>query len=69
MSSGPEPIASPWLTKREAADYARVSMRTLERAMHDGDLRHAGEAGLAVRIRLEWVDDWLENRGRRRSQG
>jgi hypothetical protein len=32
--------------------------------MKDGELRYSGGPGLAVRIRPEWVDEWLEGRGR-----
>jgi excisionase family DNA binding protein len=58
-------VAFPWLTKAEAATYGRVSERTLERAMSERAIRFGGGGhGVAVRIRIEWVDQWLEHRGR-----
>lgn len=48
----------PWLTKREAATYARVSPRALERATREGKLRAAGTVR-ARRFRREWIDAWL----------
>lgn len=50
-----------YLTKQEAADYARVSTSTIKRAIRSGALRSGGTPGL-VRIRPEWVDEWLEHR-------
>lgn len=50
-----------WLTKQEAADRARVSVDTLERAIRRGELRAGGSPGL-VRIKPEWVDEWIESR-------
>jgi excisionase family DNA binding protein len=49
------------MTKAEAAEMARVSVSTVERAIRAGELR-AGHAGGLVRIRPEWVDEWLERR-------
>jgi hypothetical protein len=58
-------VTSPWLKKAEAAAYGRVSERTLERAMSERAIRFSGGGhGVAVRIRIEWVDQWLEQRGR-----
>lgn len=53
-----------WLTKREAAARARVTERTIERAIAAGELRASGGGGVAVRIRPGEVDRWLESRGR-----
>lgn len=54
-----------YLTKREAADRARLSERTLERAIARGELRASGgrARGLVVRIRSDWLEQWLECRG------
>jgi excisionase family DNA binding protein len=57
------PVRHEWLTKQEAADYARVSVSTIERAIRAGELRAAGTAG-RVLIRREWVDEWIEGRMR-----
>lgn len=54
-----------WLTKLEAAARAQLSPSTLERAMRAGELRYSGGGGYAVRIRSDWLDEWLERRGRR----
>jgi excisionase family DNA binding protein len=48
-------------TKQEAAAYARCSVSTIQRAIRNGRLRAGGTVGL-VRIRPEWVDEWLEQR-------
>jgi excisionase family DNA binding protein len=49
-----------WLTRHEAADYARVSLSTIDRALRDGRLRrHRIDGG--VRIKREHVDEWLHN--------
>jgi excisionase family DNA binding protein len=53
-----------WLTKQEAATYARVSVSTIERAIRAGELRAGGTPG-RVLIRREWIDEWLEHRVRR----
>jgi excisionase family DNA binding protein len=60
--SGQREIVSDWLTKREAAAYAQVSTRTIERAIAAQQLQAAGTAGL-VRLRVEWLDYWLTRRG------
>lgn len=52
-------MITPYLTRPQAAEYANVSVSTIDRAIHDGLLRAAG-AGNLVRIRPEWVDAWLE---------
>lgn len=56
MNDGPV-----WLTKQEAAERARVSVDTLERAIRRGELQAGGSPGL-VRIKPEWVDGWIESR-------
>jgi excisionase family DNA binding protein len=60
----PAPTNSPYLTLAEAANYARVSVDTVRRAIYRQELHAAGTAGL-FRIKPEWVDEWLENRNRR----
>jgi excisionase family DNA binding protein len=54
-----------YLTRDEAAKRARVSTRTIDRALRSGELQHVGGGGFAVRIRPEWVDEWLERRSGR----
>jgi excisionase family DNA binding protein len=48
-----------WLTKREAADRARVTQRTIENWIKWGWLRAGGTTG-RVRIKTEWLDACLE---------
>jgi excisionase family DNA binding protein len=49
------------MTKGQAAEYAQVSAKTIQRAIRLGALRAGRTPGL-VRIRREWVDEWLERR-------
>jgi excisionase family DNA binding protein len=44
------------------ARYVRVSVDTVRRAIYRGELQAVGTAGL-VRVKLEWVEEWLERRG------
>jgi hypothetical protein len=74
----PTPIepshVTPWLTKLEAAERARLPVGTLERAMRRwrlGDkrlgLRHSGggkRGGGRVVVHETWLDAWLERRSR-----
>lgn len=50
-----------YLTKEEVAERARCSLRTVEYAIEHGELRAGGTRRL-VRIRPEWVDEWLDRR-------
>jgi excisionase family DNA binding protein len=52
-----------YLSTRQGAIYANVSKRTIERAIKDGHLRATGGRGL-MRIKPEWIDEWLEHRMR-----
>jgi excisionase family DNA binding protein len=58
-------ISAPYWTLAEAADYAKVSIRTISRAVAAGNLRVAsgGPPGLR-RTREEWVIEWMEGRSR-----
>jgi len=49
-----------WLTRAEAADVARCSLSTIDRARRAGELRAGGTAG-RVLIHRQWLDEWLEN--------
>jgi excisionase family DNA binding protein len=54
-------VERPWLTVQEAASYAAVSTDTIYSACERGELRHTKINGRrAIRIRVEWVDNWLE---------
>lgn len=50
------------LTQKEAAEYASVGLRTIERANADDELRSIGK-GRMRRIRVEWIDEWLDDLG------
>lgn len=54
---------SPWMLPKEAAAYARCSLKSIYRAVERGRLRHArvGDAGRALRFRAEHLDAWLES--------
>lgn len=62
MSLSQLPPSHVLLTQREAAQYASVGLRTIERACHDGELQSMGN-GRMRRIRVKWVDEWLEDLG------
>jgi hypothetical protein len=47
-----------WLTKGEAAQYARCSEKTIERATAEVKLRAGGHRGLRL-YRRKWLDAWL----------
>ena len=56
---------SPWLTVKEAADYASLSADTIYTACERGELRHARVSGRrTIRLRREWIDAWLERHTR-----
>lgn len=53
---------APWLTPREAAQRARVGPKTIYREVQAGKLRAARIGGRReLRLRPEWVDEWLSN--------
>jgi excisionase family DNA binding protein len=51
--------AEPLLTTREAAEYARVSVETIRRAVRAGDMPIAAMIGRTRRLTRVAVDDWL----------
>ena len=53
-----------YLTIDEAAEYARLSSRTLRRAMRAGLLRSGGTSHKHLFLR-EWIDEWLTHATRR----
>ena len=55
-----------WLTRAEAAAYARCSLATIDRAVRRGELRSViigGDHGRLRRFRREWLDAWLADAG------
>lgn len=54
-----------WLTVTQAAEYARVSKDTIYTACERREMRHARISGRrSIRVRPEWIDDWLERHSR-----
>lgn len=61
-----------WMTKREAAVYAHVSTRTIERAIAARELDASGGgrlSGTDVRIRRDRLDTWMTQRGEKGGGG
>jgi len=56
-----EEIGAVWLTRVEAAAYARVHANTIDRWRHEG-LRYSGGNGKKILIRSDWLDEWIEHR-------
>ena len=56
------PLIGEWLTKAEAAAYAKVSESTLERAVNAGELEVGGTRGRR-RFKRGWLDAWLVGLG------
>jgi excisionase family DNA binding protein len=52
---------SPWLTLSEAAEYSRLSVRSLRRLIHTGRLRRCGLAK-AILIHRDHLDSQIEKR-------
>lgn len=49
-----------WLTAKEAAAHARVSLWTIRQAVTDGDLpAYALRTGRGYRLKEHEVDEWL----------
>lgn len=57
-----------YLTRAEAAEYARVSVATIDRARASGALSWGG-AGGAIRILRLDVDSWLQGRNTHPQEG
>ena len=58
-----QPTFSPWMTRADAARYARLSVASISRAIRTGRLRaYRIAAGRAVRLHRMDVDGWLRAR-------
>lgn len=57
-------IVSPYLTKREAADYAKVSERTIDRWRSELGLE-ASEIGGVIRFHIAKLQTFLDRNGRK----
>ena len=54
-----------WMTVAEGAEYAGVSRDTINTACERRELRHARVGGRrAIRMKPEWIDEWLERHSR-----
>jgi excisionase family DNA binding protein len=53
---------SPYVATAEAADYLKISKRTLERLRLTGGGPKYAKAGRRVLYRKSWLDQWLEGR-------
>jgi excisionase family DNA binding protein len=56
-----EPVQPEWRTVPEAADYLRVSRRTLERLVANGDVRSSVVGGRRI-VRRAWLDQYATAR-------
>ena len=64
MTDTPQP--QQWLTRRQAADVAQVSLRTIAQWIADGDLETI-KRGRVVRITPQALDDMQARRSTRRN--
>ena len=54
-----------WMTVAEGAEYAGVSRDTIYTACERREIRHARVGGRrAIRMKTEWIDEWLERHSR-----
>ena len=54
-----------WMTVAEGAEYAGVSRDTIYTACERREIRHARVGGRrAIRVKPEWIDEWLERHSR-----
>ena len=50
-----------WLNVADAAQYASISQDTIYTAIERGEMKHVRIGGRrAIRLRVEWIDEWLE---------
>ena len=55
--------ASPWLTLKECAAYARTGRRIVHQAIRRGELRAVRVGGRReIRVKAAWINAWLESR-------
>ena len=52
--------SSPWLRIKEAAEYAKISSRTIENWMKEG-LKYS-RVGRVILIKSEWIDEFIEEK-------
>ena len=54
-----EPIRIGWMNQKDTAAYAVLDIKLIRSAIERQELRHV-RIGRAIRIKPEWVDDWLD---------
>ena len=64
MSAGTQPdLVSLWMTRADAARYARLSVASISRAIRTGRLRaYRIAGGRAIRLHRDDLDRWLRSR-------
>lgn len=55
---------SPWISVKTAADYLGVSIDTIYDACHRRGLKHTKLGHSTIRLKVEWIDEWLESQAR-----
>jgi len=55
---------SPWMSVKEAAAYLGVSVYTIYDACKLRGLKHAKLGHSTIRLRREWLNQWMETRTR-----
>jgi excisionase family DNA binding protein len=54
------PVASPWITVKDAARHLNVGVDTIYDACASKGLKHVKLGHSTIRLRIEWVDEWAE---------
>jgi excisionase family DNA binding protein len=55
-----EPTGEGWITAKQAADHIGVGVDTVYDACARRGLRHVRVGGSTIRLKLEWLETWLE---------
>lgn len=58
------PERATWISPQEAADYLGISVDKIYDACRRGGLKHAKLGHSTIRLKIEWVDAWAEERTR-----
>jgi excisionase family DNA binding protein len=56
-----------WMTSKQASAYSQCNIRTIQDACNRNELKHTrlrGKVGNPIRVRREWLDQWLEQHAR-----
>lgn len=60
----PRPLDSPWLSPKEGAAYLGVGVDAIYEACATKGLRHSKLGHSTIRLRRQWLDNWVESRAR-----